>query len=311
MHNTTNNEQTEQIERIERLKQEKNAIVLAHNYERAEVRAVADVVGGSSGLTRAANNTSADMIIVCGVDFMAEMASVLNSDKKVITPVQNVICPLARRLSRNDLNMAKKENPGAEVLLYMNSLADTIAMADCVCTAANAIPIAGAMGGDSPIIFGPDYGVTYYLRKRTEKEIITLSANGFCPVHHTILPADMIHAQELHPAAQVVAHPECRPEVQDRADYIGSTSGIARFCKESAETEFLVAADVGLSTMLRNEAPDKTFYPISEATICERMKAPTLAKVEEALVTERFQVTVPKEIADAARIPIERMLELS
>lgn len=311
MQNITNNEQIERIERIERLKEEKNAIILAHNYERAEVRAVADAVGGSSGLAEAANDASADMIIVCGVDFMAEMAVVLNPDKKVITPVRNAICPLARRLSRNDLNMAKKENPGAEILLYMNSLADTIAMADCVCTAANALPIARTMGGDSPILFGPDYGVSYYIRKGTGKEIITLPGSGFCPVHHKISLGDLMHAQELHPAAQVVAHPECRPEVQDRTDYIGSTGGIVRFCKESDGTEFLVAADVGLSDMLRNEAPDKTFYPVSEATICARMKAPTLAKVEDALVTERFRVTVPKEIADAARIPIKRMLELS
>lgn len=309
MQNTTNNKQTEQIEHIERLKQEKNAIILAHNYERAEIRAVADTVGGSSGLARAANNANADIIIVCGVDFMAETAAVLNPDKKVITPVRNVICPLARRLSRNDLNMAKKENPGAEVLLYMNSLANTIAMADYVCTAANALPIARAMSGDSPILFGPDQGVSYYIRKQTGKKIITLPASGFCPVHHKISLADLTHAQKLHPAAQVVAHPECRPEVQDRTDYLGSTSGIIRFCKESAGTEFLVAADIGLSAMLRNEAPDKTFHPVSEATICARMKAPTLAKVEEALITERFQVTVPKEIADAARIPIERMLE--
>lgn len=310
MQNITNNEQMGQIERIERLKEEKNAIVLAHNYERSEIRAMADVVGGTSGLAKAANDTSADLIIVCGVDFMAEMAAVLNPDKKVITPVQNVVCPLARRLSRNDLTMAKKENPGAEVLLYMNTLADTIAMADCVCTAANALPVARTMGGDLPLLFGPDYGVSYYIRKGTGKEVITLSASGFCPVHHKISLADLTHAQEMHPAAQVVAHPECRPEVQDHTDYIGSTGGIVRFCKESDETEFLVAADVGLTDMLRNEAPDKTFYPVSEATICTRMKAPTLAKVEDALVTERFRVTVPKEIADAARIPIERMLEL-
>ncbi len=183
-------------------------------------------------------------------------------------------------------------------------------MADCVCTAANALPVARTMGGDLPLLFGPDYGVSYYIRKGTGKEVITLSASGFCPVHHKISLVDLTHAQEMHPAAQVVAHPECRPEVQDHTDYIGSTGGIVRFCKESDETEFLVAADVGLTDMLRNEAPDKTFYPVSEATICTRMKAPTLAKVEDALVTERFRVTVPKEIADAARIPIERMLEL-
>ncbi len=311
MQNVTNDEQIEQIERIERLKREKNAIILAHNYERAEVRAVADAVGGSSGLTNAANEASADMIIVCGVDFMAETAVVLNPDKKVISPVRNAVCPLARQLSRNDLDMVKKENPGAEVLLYMNSLAGTIAMADCVCTAANALPIARTMGGDLPLLFGPDHNVSYYIRKGTGKEIITIPDSGFCPVHHKISLVDLIKAQEMHPAAQVVAHPECRPEVQDHTDYIGSTSGIVRFCKESSGTEFLVAADVGLSDMLRNEAPDKAFYPVSEATICARMKLPTLAKVEEALVTEKFRVTVPKEIADAARIPIERMLELS
>ena len=311
MQNTIDKERIERIERIEKLKREKNAIILAHNYERAEVRAVADTVGGSSGLTEAASEASADMIIVCGVDFMAEMAAVLNPDKKVLSPVRNAVCPLARQLSREELNEAKKENPRAEVLLYMNSLANTIALADCVCTAANALQIAETMGGDSPLLFGPDHCVSYYIRKGTGKEIITVPERGFCPVHYKISLVDLMKAKEMHPGAKVVAHPECRPEVQDHTDYLGSTGGIVRFCKESDAGEFLVAADVGLSSMLRNEAPDKTFYPVSEATICARMKMPTLAKVEEALVTEKFRVTVPREIADAARIPIERMLGLS
>ena len=214
---------TKIIERIERLKRKKNAIILAHNYERPEVVDVADVTCGSIGLLTAAMETSADMIVVCGVDFMGETAAILNPDKKVIAPVQNVVCPLARQLSKKELLDAKRKYPDANVLLYMNSSTETKALADCVCTAGNAVKIAEAMDGSSPILFGPDHALSYYVAKRTAKEIISIFDHGMCPVHHKITVKDVVNAKVAHPGAKIVAHPECNPKVQDHADYLGST----------------------------------------------------------------------------------------
>ena len=299
------------VDRIERLKREKNAIILAHNYERPEVVDIADVVGGSASLTRAALDTSADMIIVCGVDFMAETVAVLNPDKKVIMPDRGAVCPMAQQLFAEDLLEAKKKNPDAEVLLYMNTYAKAKTLADCVCTSGNALRIAEKMDGGSPIIFGPDRGLSYYVSKRTTKEIITIPEYGYCPVHHQIALEDLLKAKEEHPGVKVVGHPECTPEVQDQMDYIGSTSGIVAYCRDADEAEFLVAAEVGLMHMLKKEAPDKTFYPVSNTTVCTLMKMPTLMKIEEALEKEKQRIVIPEEIAAEARRPIERMLELS
>lgn len=302
---------TKIIERVERLKREKNAIILAHNYERPEVIDVADVTGGSIGLLTAAMETSADIIVVCGVDFMAETAAILNHDKKVISPIQDVVCPLARQLTKEDLLEAKRKNPDAKVLLYMNSSTETKALADCVCTAGNAVKIAETMDGGSPILFGPDHALSYYVAKRTAKEIISITDHGMCPVHHKITVKDMIKAKEAHPGAKIIAHPECTPEVQDYADYLGSTGGMIEFCKNADATEFLVADEVGLIQMLERQVPAKSFYPVSKNAFCRAMKKTTLASIEEALKNEKHEVVVPHEIAADARRAVERMFELA
>jgi len=193
----------------------------------------------------------------------------------------------------------------------MNTYAKTKTLADCVCTSGNALRIAEKMDGGSPIIFGPDRGLSYYVSKRTTKEIITIPEYGYCPVHHQIALEDLLKAKKEHPGVKVVGHPECTPEVQDQMDYIGSTSGIVAYCRDADEAEFLVAAEVGLMHMLKKEAPDKTFYPVSNTTVCTLMKMPTLMKIEEALEKEKQRIVIPKEIAAEARRPIERMLELS
>ncbi len=299
------------VERIERLKREKNAIILAHNYERPEVVDIADVTGGSFGLLSAAMETSTDVIVVCSVDFMAEAAAILNPDKRVITPTRDAICPLARQLKKKELIKAKREHPDAHVLLYMNSDTETKALADCVCTAGNALKIAETMDGGSPILFGPDHGLSYYVSKRTAKEIIDIPEHGLCPVHHKITVKDLMKAKEIHPKAKVVAHPECRPDIQNYVDYLGSTSGTIEFCKNAGDAEFLVADEVGLIHMLEKEMPDKTFYPVSDMAFCKAMKKSTLPKIEEALEKDKYEVVVPREIAVAARRPIERMFELA
>ncbi|KAF5428383.1 quinolinate synthase [Candidatus Methanophagaceae archaeon] len=302
---------TKIIERIERLKRKKNAIVLAHYFERPDVMAVADIVAGSTGLIEETLKANADIIVVCGVDFMAETAAILNPDKKVIAPVQRAVCPLALQLTRKELLEAKKENPGSEVLIYLNSLTETKAVADCICTAANAATIADKMDDSLPILFGPDQAVSYYVRKRTIKELITVPEYGACPVHHKIVREDLINAKVAHPEAKIVAHPECIPEVQDHADYIGSTGGMIKYCTETEADEFLVAAEVGLIHMLQKEAPTKIFYPVTTTAICGGMKKTTVVKIEEALEKEKYEVVVPREIAVDVRRAMERMFELA
>ncbi|HID19542.1 MAG TPA: quinolinate synthase NadA [Methanophagales archaeon] len=300
----------ERVERIERLKRRKNAIILAHNYQRAEVQDIAEFVGDSLELARKAVDMTADIIIFCGVDFMAETAAILNPDKKVIIPDIGAICPMAQQLPTEDLQVAKREHPDAEVVLYVNTLAESKALADCICTSANAQEIVRAMD-TSTVLFGPDHNLAYYAQKATSKRIIPVPEYGLCPSHHQIVIEDLMKAKEAHPVAKIAVHPECIPEVQDNADYIASTSGMVKICKEVKDTEFLIGTEIGLLHRLKKELPEKKFYPISDTAVCPQMKIHTLEKIEEALEKEKPEVVVKKEIAEKARKAIERMLKLS
>jgi quinolinate synthase len=300
----------ERVERIERLKRRKNAIILAHNYQRAEVQDIAEFVGDSLELARKAVDMSADVIIFCGVDFMAETAAILNPDKKIIIPDIGAICPMAQQLSADDLQVAKREHPDAEVVLYINTLAESKALADCICTSANAQEIVRAMD-TSTVLFGPDHNLAYYAQNATSKRIISVPEYGLCPSHHQIVIEDLMKAKGAHPGARIAVHPECIPEIQDNADYIASTSGMVKICKEVKDMEFLIGTEIGLLHRLKKELPEKKFYPISNTAVCPQMKLHTLEKIEEALMKEKPEVVVKKEIIDKARRPIERMLELS
>ncbi len=305
------NERREQVERIERLKREKNAIILAHNYQRAEIQDIAEFVGDSLELARKAMDTTADLIIFCGVDFMAETAAILNPDKKVVIPDKGAICPMAQQLFADDLLAAKRKNPDAKVVLYVNTLAECKALADCVCTSANAQEIVNAMDS-STVLFGPDRNLAYHAQKTTSKIIIPVPEHGLCPSHHQIVMTDLLKAKKAHPRAKIIVHPECIPEVQDHADYIASTSGMVKICNEKgAGDEFLIGTEIGLLHRLKKEAPEKKFYPISTTAVCPQMKMHTLEKVEAALKNEKPEVVVPDEIMDKARKAIERMLEIS
>jgi quinolinate synthase len=300
----------EHAESVERLKRKKNAIILAHNYQRAEVQDIAEFVGDSLELARKAMETTSDIIIFCGVDFMAETAAILNPDKKVIIPDKGAICPMAQQLFAKDLLIAKREYPDAEVVLYVNTLAESKALADCICTSANAQEIVKAMDA-STILFGPDRNLAYHAQKTTSKLIIPVPEYGLCPSHHQIVMADLIKAKEAHPRAKIIVHPECIPEVQDCADYIASTSGMVKICKEVEDEEFLIGTEVGLLHRLEKEAPEKKFYPISTTAVCPQMKMHTLENIEEALEKEKPEVVIEKEIIEPARKAIERMLEIS
>lgn len=295
---------------IERLKDSKNAVILAHNYQRPEVQDIADFVGDSLELSQKATKTDADIIVFCGVDFMAETASILNPNKKVLIPDLGAICPMAQQLQTEDLLAAKRKYPNAETVLYINTLAEDKAHADCICTSANAPQIVNSMDSDL-ILFGPDNNLAHYVRQRTNKEIISIPEYGLCPTHHQITVADLMEAREKHPDAKLVVHPECIPEIQEAADHIASTSGMVSHCKSSAGKEFLIGTEVGMLHRLEKEIPGKKFYPLSKYAVCPHMKMHTLEKVERALETEEPEITVRKGAADKARKAIERMLELS
>jgi len=306
----TEKERVERIKKIERLKRKKNAIILAHNYQRAEVQDIAEFVGDSLELARKAMDTASDIIIFCGVDFMAETAAIMNPDKKVIIPDKGAICPMAQQLPAEDLLAAKREHPDAEVVLYVNTLAESKALADCICTSANAQEIVKAMSTPT-ILFGPDRNLAYHAQKATSKKIIPVPEYGLCPSHHQIVMTDLIKAKEAHPRAKIVVHPECIPEVQDTADYIASTSGMVKICREvEAADEFLIGTEVGLLHRLKKEAPGKKFYPISTTAVCPQMKMHTLENIEAALEKEKPEVFIKKKIINKARRAIERMLEI-
>lgn len=297
-------------EKIERRKSGKNAIILAHNYQRAEVQDIADFVGDSLELARRAVETDADIIVFCGVDFMAETAAILNPEKKVLIPDLGAICPMAQMLFPEDLKEEKEKNPDAEVLLYINTLADCKALADCVCTSANAPKVVEAMDSDT-VIFGPDHNLARYVEKRTSKRIIPVPEYGLCPTHHQISVDELLEGKKKHPEAEVVVHPECVIGVQEMADHIASTSGMVRYCKEAKGKEFLIGTEVGLLYRLKKETQGKRFYPLSESAVCPQMKMHTLKKVEKALELEKPIVVVQKEIAKEARRAIERMLMIA
>lgn len=292
------------------LKKEKNAVILAHNYQVPEIHDVADFVGDSLELARKATEVDADVILFCGVDFMAETAKILNPQKKVIVPDISACCPMAEMLKLNYLLKLKKENPGAEVVLYVNTRAREKTECDCICTSANSDKIVNAMESDM-VIFGPDQNLAYYVQKRTDKKIIIAPPTGMCITHHLMTMADLMKAKEMHPRAEVVVHPECIPEVQDVADAIQSTSGMLRYCRESKSKEFIIGTETGMLYKLSKEIPSKKFYPMSESAVCANMKKNTLEKALKALKSGGPEINVPEDIRLRAKKSIDRMLELS
>lgn len=296
--------------RIIELKKEKGAVILAHNYQRPEVQDIADFVGDSLGLSRQASNTSADVIVFAGVDFMAETAKIVNPEKRVLVPDLDAHCPMAAMLSLDELKKIQKENPGAQTVMYVNTRADAKALADCVCTSANADKIINAMDAEK-IIFGPDKNLSYYVSKRTGKKIITVPADGLCPTHHQILLSDILFRKEEHPNAEVIVHPECTPDVQEEADFIASTEGMVRYAKSSSAREFIIGTESGLLHRLKKECPQKKFIPANDYVVCPNMKMNTLEKIEYVLRTGKNEILVPENIAKPARAAINRMLELS
>ncbi|MFH0834746.1 MAG: quinolinate synthase NadA [Candidatus Micrarchaeota archaeon] len=296
----------EMIERINALKTEKKALVLSHNYQLPQVQDAADFVGDSLELALRARKAEEEIVVMCGVDFMAETVKLLNPEKKVLLPNLGAKCPMAAQLKPEDIISAKEEFPDASVVLYVNTHADCKALADCCCTSANAAEIVGKMPSDI-VLFGPDANLAFYVQRRTKKQVVAIPSHGFCRVHDLIGERDVAKAKAAHPNAKIIAHPECVPAVQAMADAICSTSGMIGFAKKSEADEFIVATEVGMLHRLGRENPGKLFYPALGEAVCTAMKRITLSDLYFALEDERNAVEIPREIAAKALPAIERM----
>jgi quinolinate synthase len=297
------------VDEVLELKEKRNAVILAHNYQRPEVQDIADFVGDSYGLSVNASETDAEVIVFCGVDFMAETAAILNPDKKVLLPAEWALCPMAMLLNAEEVVEARKKQPRAEVVLYINTHAEVKAHADCICTSSNAVKVVNSMKSDE-VIFGPDKNLAYYVEKHTDKRIIIVPERGLCPTHHMIQVQDVEKVKAMHPDAEVVVHPETIPEVQELADYIGSTTQMVEYCRDSKAKEFIIGTEVGILHRLKKENPGKEFYPASEMSVCNTMKMITLKHIRDSLRDMKHEVKIPEDTAMKSRKAIQRMLEI-
>jgi quinolinate synthase len=303
----------EKQRQILKLKKQKNALLLVHNYQIPEIQVLADLLGDSLELCRAAQQVKdRDLIVFCGVDFMAETAKILNPEKKVVIPTTHARCPMAAMLPMRTLVEAKKRFPDAPVILYVNTLAEAKAEADVTCTSANADKIVKKLGAPK-VIFGPDKNLGYFVHKRVpDVELEIVPEFGHCNVHRFIGNGDeAMKLKEKYPGAEVWAHPECEPLFQDRADYVLSTGGMVRRARESNSETFIVGTEIGLIERISRENPEKLFLPAKKYAECSSMKKINLENLYSALVDEGPEVIVPDETAGKAKIAIERMLEMS
>ena len=293
------------IKKLEELKRKRNAVILAHNYQRPEIQDVADFIGDSLALSMRAKEVEADVIVFCGVNFMAESAKILNPDKVVLHPDADSRCPMAAMVNAEELLSFKKEK-GMDVVSYVNTTADVKAVSDICCTSANAVKVVKSM--DSDVIFVPDSNLGKYVKRFvTDRDVILWP--GFCPTHDDISGEDMVKMKEAHPEAKVVVHPECRPEVIDMADSVASTGGMVRYAMESDAREFIIATEKEMCYRLKKEMPNKEFYCM-ETAICPNMKKITLDKVINALEKMGPEILIDNDIIEKARKPLERMMEI-
>ncbi|HTS33748.1 MAG TPA: quinolinate synthase NadA [Thermoplasmata archaeon] len=293
---------------IHDLKEERNAVLLAHNYQRPEVQDIADFVGDSLYLSRKARETDREVIVFAGVRFMAETAKILNPSRTVLLPDLKAGCGLADAITAEQLRAWKAEHPGAVVVAYINTSADVKAESDYCCTSSNAVQVVNGIPPDREILFLPDMFLGDYVRRRTGRKMHLWV--GDCPVHARMRPEDLDRARREHPGAPVVAHPECGCSTQalGSVDRILSTDGMIRFAEETHAPEVLVATEVGILHRMRRLNPSTKFTPLDERTVCPFMKEIDLADVRDALLHRQYQIEVPPETAARARRALERMV---
>lgn len=295
--------------KIAKLKKEKNAVIIVHNYQRDEIQDVADITGDSLALSKAAIKTEADIIVFCGVYFMAETACILNPDKLVLLPVIEAGCPMADMATPEKVRLKRKEFPDAAVVCYVNSSAAVKAESDICCTSSNAIGVVRSLR-EKRVIFLPDKNLGRYVQGQLpDKEIILWE--GFCPTHIRVQEEDIKMAKKTYPGAEVVAHPECQPDVLVLADHICSTGGMFEYVKGSNAKEFIICTESGMLYKLNRENPEKRFYLPTPHLVCTSMKLTTLGWVLHSLESLVHEITVPEDIAKKARVSLDRMLGVS
>ncbi|MFC1570560.1 quinolinate synthase NadA [Candidatus Omnitrophota bacterium] len=289
------------------LKKGKGALIVAHNYQRDEIQEIADITGDSYALARKVTEAPEKVVAFCGVKFMAESASMLSPDKTVLLPVEEAGCPLADMATVEKLRKKKEEYPEAAVVSYVNSTAAVKAESDICCTSSNAVQIVKSLKEDK-IIFVPDKNLGRYVREHVpEKELILW--DGYCVVHMRLTREEVVKSKALYPNAEFIAHPECRKEVLNEADYIGSTAGMVKYVQECPNKEFIIGTELGIIYKLKRDNPEKEFYVPTDQFICANMKLTTLGWLARSLEKMVYKIEVPEEIAGKARKALERMLE--
>lgn len=295
-------------EEIKQLKEKLGAVILAHNYEPGEIQDVADFTGDSLGLSRKAAETDAEVIVFCGVRFMAETAKILSPDKTVLLPEKSAGCPMADMITAEQLKELKSRYPDALVVCYVNSSAEVKAESDYCCTSSNAVEIVDSLPADREIIFVPDVHLGRFVQKQTGRKLIF--AQGYCPSHINITAEDIKKAKEENPEAVVLTHPECDEPVKDLSDKLLSTGGMLKFVKESSAGAFIIATEPGIIHPLKKARPDAEFIPAGENAICEDMKKITLEKLRDSLKNRQYRIEVPPEISKKAKVALDRMVEI-
>lgn len=296
------------VKRLEQLKDQRQAVILAHNYQPGEIQDIADFTGDSLQLSVQASQTDAEVIVFCGVLFMAETAAILSPDKTVLLPEPLAGCPMADMIDAAQLEELKHKHPKALVVCYVNSSAQVKALSDYCCTSGNALELVRRLPADREIIFVPDRNLGGFIVEETGRAMILWP--GYCPTHARIMAADVEKARRQHPGAIVLAHPECRPEVRQTADARLSTGQMLKYVRQSQSTDFIIATEEGILHTLKKQNPEKNFYAVSSKAVCPNMKKISLEKVVWALEDMQYRIHVDEPIRARAKQALDRMLEV-
>jgi quinolinate synthase len=296
------------IKQIEKLKADRGAVILAHNYQPGEIQDLADFTGDSLGLSIQASQTDADVIVFCGVRFMAETAAILSPEKTVLLPDKSAGCPMADMITADQLRQLKQENPDALVVCYVNSTAEVKAESDYCCTSSNAVEIVNSLPEDKRIIFVPDQHLGQFVAERTGRKLVLWP--GYCTTHVLITADDIKAARAKYPDAIVMAHPECTEPVKEASDELLSTGQMLKFAAKSTAKRFIIATEMGIIHTLKKQNPGTEFFPASDRAICPNMKKITADKVIGSLQEMKYKITVPETISIKAKKALDRMVEI-
>ena len=296
-------------EEILKLKQEKNAVILAHCYQNSVIDEVADFVGDSLYLSQMAKKSDADLIIFAGVYFMAQTAKIISPDKKVLIPTLNAGCKMADMINLEGLRLFKSKYPNVPVVCYINSTADVKSESDICCTSSNAVQIVKSLNSDK-VLFVPDANLADFVSEQLPN-VEVISYNGYCPIHKRVKEHDIVEARAKYPKTKILTHPECTREVRNLSDFIGSTSQIMEYVKNTNYGGYIIVTETGVTDRLKRDYPQKSIIPLFDNLVCQDMKRNGLIEIRDCLKNEKFEIKLDNVISEKALIPINRMLEVS